>query len=230
MNIIDSGPQTAANNMETDARLLQNLAGKQEMTLHFYDWLQPAATYGCFCKPSEHFHDSHSLDIAKRPTGGGIILHLTDFTFSLVVPASHPSFSLNTMENYKYVHEKIAHVLALFDGKRKYSLLPDAPSKLAKGDNFCMAKPTQYDVMAGNQKAAGGAQRRTRHGYLHQGSISLLPPSPSLVQSLFKHGFSIADLMFAHSFPLLEGTSDIAKDKGLLKKLISNVFTGRPDG
>ena len=37
--------------------------------------------------------------------------------------------------------------------------------------NVCFANPVSADVMVNGQKVAGAAQRRTRSGLLHQGSI-----------------------------------------------------------
>jgi lipoate-protein ligase A len=39
------------------------------------------------------------------------------------------------------------------------------------GGAECFAGPVRYDVMSGSRKIAGGAQRRTKRGLLHQGSI-----------------------------------------------------------
>ena len=38
----------------------------------------------------------------------------------------------------------------------------------------CFAKPVRFDIIAAERKLSGAAQRRTREGMLHQGSI-LLP-------------------------------------------------------
>ena len=36
----------------------------------------------------------------------------------------------------------------------------------------CFASPAPSDVLNGNQKIAGGAQRRSRQGFLYQGSVN----------------------------------------------------------
>jgi lipoate-protein ligase A len=40
----------------------------------------------------------------------------------------------------------------------------------------CFAKPVRFDIVAGDRKLSGAAQRRTREGMLHQGSILLPDP------------------------------------------------------
>ena len=48
----------------------------------------------------------------------------------------------------------------------------------------CFTAPTRYDVISGDSKVAGGAQRRTADGLLYQGSISLDALSPLDRQAL----------------------------------------------
>jgi lipoate-protein ligase A len=64
--------------------------------------------------------------------------------------------------------------------------------------NFCMARPTQYDVVSGGLKIAGSAQRKTRRGYLHQGTISLAPPDVAFLQTILKT--DVTPAMSTHSF------------------------------
>ena len=37
----------------------------------------------------------------------------------------------------------------------------------------CFVTPTKYDLLSGERKIAGSAQRRAREGMLHQGSIEM---------------------------------------------------------
>ena len=64
-----------------------------------------------------------------------------------------------------------------------------------------MADPTVYDVMVDGKKVVGGAQRRTKHGFLHQGSISLGVPDLHFLRSVLKNA-AVADLMRENSYPL----------------------------
>ena len=86
MQLIDSGKQTAAENMRLDEQLLEELDPYGFPILRFYEFSAPAATYGYFLKPEEHLREGHGLDLARRPTGGG------DF-----IPSMGPNlFSLDT--------------------------------------------------------------------------------------------------------------------------------------
>ncbi|MBI5273718.1 MAG: lipoate--protein ligase family protein [Chlamydiales bacterium] len=187
-NIIDSGVQSAKVNMEMDEELLQHIKEGDDPILHFYDWAQPSITYGYFINKDKLLHhhglQKWSLDMARRPTGGGIVFHLWDLAFSVIVPASHEGFFENTMENYRYINQKVlAAAMKYLHLFSPMELLQQESLPMSKDcAHFCMAKPTQYDVMMKGKKIAGAAQRRKRHGYLHQGTIALAKPIEHILQ------------------------------------------------
>lgn len=205
MQIIDTGKKYAEAIMQKDAALLESLEGK-EAVLHFYAWDGPSATYGHFIKPSDYLDmqaaAEFGLTCAKRPTGGGIVFHLADFAFSVLVPADHPRFGQNTLENYALINRammKCLHPLA-----SKLSLLPIEPTSLdAASRQFCMAKPTKYDVLWKGRKIGGAAQRRTKKGFLHQGTISLAPLPAAWLQALLLPGTRVFEAMQQNSAFLL---------------------------
>ena len=101
--VFDSGSASALVNMAIDTELLAKL--DVTPVLHFYEWESDAATYGYFINPAEylnlHAADRLGLQLAKRSTGGGIVFHVCDFAFSVLVPASYKGYSLN--KSFYYV-------------------------------------------------------------------------------------------------------------------------------
>jgi lipoate---protein ligase len=209
--IVDTGLASAEKNMATDIKLLETLKPHDKPILHFYDWEADSATYGYFLDPLKFLHleaiQNFKIQIAKRPTGGGIVFHLCDLAFSALIPSSHPSFSINTMENYAYINSIVLDAVQNFIGsKQTPSLLPKEIFPLDETcKNFCMAKPTKYDVMLNQKKVGGGAQRRSKNGYLHQGTISLAMPPESFLEKIFIKGNRVHEAMRQHSYLLLEG-------------------------
>ncbi len=171
LEILDTGISTAEENMRFDEKLLENLAAEGNPILHLYSWARPSATYGYFIRPENHLDlkkaANHHLDLARRPTGGGIVFHIWDLAFSFLMPASCPQFSTGTLQNYQFVNKAVLEAV-----QERFSLTPeliseDAPSLGPDCKNFCMAKPTQYDVVYKGMKIAGAAQRKRKQGYLH---------------------------------------------------------------
>ncbi len=205
LNIIDSGLLGAEENMELDRELLNSL--EQTPLLRFYSWKAPSITYGHFVKPEEFLHldaiQKEGWEIARRPTGGGIIFHRWDFTFSFLLPVSHPFFSVDTLNNYAFVHRIVAESLHEIAGFDTISLLQKP--EMMKGmpsERFCMAKPTIYDLVLEGKKVAGAAQRKTKKGYLHQGSISLELPEFKVLEKFLVDREVLASKILETTFPL----------------------------
>ena len=219
MEYIDTGKRSAEENMELDCALLEDLGYCSDLILHFYDWENPSATYGHFIKPEEYLQEG-KLDLAKRPTGGGIVFHVTDFAFSVLVPKDHPGYSENTLENYAFINKKV--IEALGGGE----LLPHEPEALDKASmSFCMAKPTRYDVMIEGRKVGGAAQRRTKDGYLHQGTIFLKKPSEEFLRSILLPGTRVLEGMEENSHAFAEEAS-LEEARERIKQRLKEVFQG----
>lgn len=211
--VMDTGVKSAKENMHLDAILLDTLDQYENPLLHFYEWSSPSATYGLLVNPESHLNmkgiENHRIDLAKRPTGGGIIFHLWDFAFSILVPATHPLFSFNPLENYQRINRAVLQAILAYWGEKipleitkEEGALPESP--LAR---FCMASPTKYDVVFQGKKIAGAAQRRTKKGFLHQGSIALCLPDPALLNEILANRV-VASEMLKVTFPLL-GTQEV---------------------
>ena len=78
--------------------------------------------------------------------------------------------------------------------------------------HFCMATPTKYDLMIGSKKFAGAAQRKTRYGYLHQGTISLATPDYDKLKIWLLGGETLIEEMKKTSFIALDDVED-SRDK-----------------
>src|SRR3990167_911422 len=187
LEILDTGKAHAQENMRIDAELLGSL--KDQPILHFYRWEGPSLTFGYFIRPEEWLDlqvvNSYHLQLAKRPTGGGSLFHIWDLAFSFLLPSSHPCFSLNTLENYRFVNQVVAYACGEIFPSFTIDLAPQDFSKDPTVTRFCMANPSRYDVIDQGKKIAGSSQRKTNRGYLHQGSISLAVPDFSWMEPLF---------------------------------------------
>jgi lipoate---protein ligase len=232
---LDTGVRTASANMELDAALLSDLKDEKDAILHLYDWEQDAATFGHFIDPENFLNMTgvlkNKLDLAKRPTGGGIVFHNCDLAFSVLVPAVSSHFSQNPLDNYLFVNQRVVWAIEQIIQTPAH-LLPDEPLPLDDScRNFCMAKPTKYDVMIQGKKIGGAAQRKTRNGFLHQGSISIGFLPISYLHEVLAGGTKVLEAMRQNSFALL-GSKWTLKElnevrselRELLKKAFSNLF------
>jgi lipoate-protein ligase A len=206
--LIDSGRKSASENMRLDEKFLEELDPEGEAILHLYGWEKPSATYGYFTKVDKFLSvqdaDKYGLNLAKRPTGGGIIFHVADLAFSVLVPSEHEGFFDNTLDNYHYVNGKVLEAVKACMKDTELELLPThLTSKDEACGYFCMAKPTIYDVMLGGKKIAGAAQRKKKQGFLHQGSIALALPKQEFLKKVLLPGTGVEAAMRAYTHTFL---------------------------
>jgi lipoate-protein ligase A len=167
--LLQSGKCDAAFNMALDAALLENVSRLGKPVLRFYGWTEPAATFGYFQKFSEVERATHLRPLIRRPTGGGIVPHDADWTYSFVVPPNHEWYSLKAIESYRRIHEWIQSAFTKL--KIETELAPNC-KKSAPGQ--CFAGHEKFDLLWRGKKIAGAAQRRNKSGLLIQGSVQ--PP------------------------------------------------------
>jgi lipoate-protein ligase A len=195
--------------MEDDWRLLEGLQAEDDPILHFYEWEKPSATYGYFVQPEELLNlegiQKRGVDIARRPTGGGVVFHIWDFAFSVLIPASHPGFSRETLQNYRFINDRVLEAISPFlNAEKALELTPrDGEALDAKCGRFCMAQPTQYDVVLEGKKLAGAAQRKRKGGFLHQGTIALMMPCQETLRDVLLPGMRVSEAMGMFTYPLL---------------------------
>lgn len=182
----DSGECDPAMNMAMDDVLLLRVAEIGSPVLRFYDWSEPAATFGYFQKIAELEVATQIRPLIRRPTGGGLVPHLADWTYSFVVPPTHDWHSLRAEESYRRMHEWIRDSLGSVGVACD---LADCCKKVIPGQ--CFEGYEKFDVLQDGRKIAGAAQRRNKHGLLIQGSIQPTPPNvrrTEFIESMCKQG------------------------------------------
>jgi lipoate-protein ligase A len=167
IEIRDEEPHGAALNMALDEVLL---SGVREPTIRIYRWERPAVSFGYFGRHALVAAGWPDREIVRRMTGGGVVPHGADLTYSLLVPGGHPFAERSPRDVYRMVHERIAAALA---GAGEATALASPPAE--EGTGVCFESPAEFDLLARGRKIAGAALRRTRDGLLLQGSIQELP-------------------------------------------------------
>jgi lipoate-protein ligase A len=173
--LLDSGPGAADFNMALDEALLEfaSLLGKP--VARFYSWTERAASFGYSQKYGEVAQLTLLRPLVRRPTGGGLVPHDADWTYSLVFPPGHWWHVSRATESYHRVHDWIHDAFASFAIPTQL-----APNRLKEPAGQCFAGAERHDVLWRGKKIAGAAQRRNRQGLLIQGSVQ---PPPALARA-----------------------------------------------
>jgi len=201
----DLTPRSAAMNMAIDDALLETA---KIPSIRFYRWNSSALSFGYFGRFADVAPYAAERDLVRRWTGGGIVFHGNDLTYSLIIPARDAVFAESSAFIYAAIHSALRDALnidcqraeltpvaevAVTDSEnssradRGYNPSSCSHAPVARptadcptwGDgpqgrgysSHCFANPVRADVIVNGRKVAGAAQRRTRAGLLHQGSI-----------------------------------------------------------
>jgi len=176
---LNSGPGAAFFNMALDESLLENIASLGRPVLRFYGWAGSAATFGHLQKHAAAEAATALRPLIRRPSGGGVVPHDADWTYSLTVPPNHEWYALAAIESYRRMHAWIQGAFAglkiaaeLASAARK----PMVPNVNPLIPGACFVGHEKFDLLSHGRKIAGAAQRRNQCGLLIQGSVQ--PPRP----------------------------------------------------
>jgi lipoate-protein ligase A len=173
MELLARTESSAAENMARDLLLLEAYPRPEVARLRLYGWSEPAHTFGVSQRWAEWRAATPAAStLVRRPTGGGLVSHLADWTFALALPAAHPVHGLEAIRSYAIVLGALAAALRRQGLEVRQVPLP-AGSRPFRTPAVCGERAEPHDLVAaeGARKVAGAAQKRTRHGLLLQGYV-----------------------------------------------------------
>ena len=104
----DVATHLAAENMAIDEALLETAVVP---TIRFYRWRSPALSFGYFGKFSDVAVYAAERDLVRRWTGGGIVFHGDDLTYSIVIPVTDPVVDESSVAIYEKIHRALCEAL-----------------------------------------------------------------------------------------------------------------------
>jgi len=169
---LDGGWAPGARQMAVDDALL-TLCGRGESmpTLRLFGFRPACLSLGRF-QPADQVPRPPGLDLVRRPTGGGAVVHRGDICCSIVLPLSHPLAAGSIVDSY----QRLARGLAT--GLEALGLPPlttEAASRPPQRGGWCFEAAAPYELTLAGRKLVGSAQARHKGALLQQGSIRLAP-------------------------------------------------------
>jgi lipoate---protein ligase len=182
VKVFSDGPKDAYENMQLDREIL--LKQSPYPVLRLYSFSSFCATIGIFTLRDglvdEQACARQGIQIATRPSGGGLLFHEEDLSFCLYIPLTEMDSS--PLEVCTKINGTILNALARF--------LPEVEKKtevLTVQSRFCFSSVTPFDLVWNHKKIGGCAQRRSKYGTLHQGSIFLKKPNWDIIASVISN-------------------------------------------
>ena len=172
LNIIDFTAEQGWYNMALDYHLFGLCeSGCEDAFLRLYAWKPPALSLG-YHEPERIVAAGAAreagIDVVRRPTGGRVVLHKNDLTYTVVLPAGAPRIC-GAGDAYQRISECLVEGLGVLGaglsierGRTRASL---------EGARPCFASTSRYEVTHEGRKVVGSAQRVGRRSLLQHGSI-----------------------------------------------------------
>ena len=160
--------------------------------IRFFNWdMRPQATFGYVQKFAQAEVELKKLGINKftrRMTGGGLVFHKDDLTFSLVfdLPSRiQPNLIYTALHTAIQEELKKAGFLAsVYEGESDYK-----PQTSGGQVQNCFTNPVADDLMQGGKKVLGGALRRFDKRVLYQGSLQIKDAESQKAKDALLKGF-----------------------------------------
>lgn len=175
--IVSSGKLSAAENMAIDeAILLGNIAGTSPATIRFYEWELPTASVG-YNQVAEKEVDFALLenlnyDFVRRPTGGRLVLHKDEITYS-VISKTEERLEGNITKSYSEISKALATGLQKIGVNVAFEKGELSSAHQREENNPCFTSASKYELKYNRKKIVGSAQVRKENCLLQHGSILL---------------------------------------------------------
>ena len=190
--VIKDEKSNAKTNMAIDDALFSSYKENSEAILRVYNWTNSFTVGISQDVLNYNFFNDFKGDCAKRITGGGVLFHGHDLSYSLIIPA----YKLGEL-NIKKSYEKICSFILTFynnlglDAK----FAKDYENVQLSKNEYCQVGFEAYDILINGKKIGGNAQKRTRKFIFQHGSIPLKSKKDENSNLLYdeKIGYTLED-------------------------------------
>jgi lipoate-protein ligase A len=165
--------------MAVDEALLEACAGDPERTLptlRLYGWDPPAVSLGRSQQefPAGLAGPHTGVDLVRRPTGGGAVLHDRERTYAVVAPLDRPPFDRGVVETYRCISGLLLAALGRLGIEAEAPPAPGPPPRRREAPRSCFDAVSAHEIVAAGAKLVGSAQARRARAFLQHGSIPLV--------------------------------------------------------
>ena len=181
------GAADGALNMGADECLAREAESRGGLLVRCYGWSATTVSLGAFQKIDEArrgISEIQGLQLVRRPSGGGAIVHGSDMTYAAAVPKSHP-WGATPQILYDALHGAMADALAGHGIVARPSeggasaAQPETAGRDEEASFFCFDRRAAGDLVVDRPgeprgvKIMGSAQRRLAGVVLQHGSLLL---------------------------------------------------------
>ena len=221
---IDSGNSDGPENMALDEALLQSFdSHSTQPVLRLYGWSPPALSLGRFQKADDILDlekcRAAGVSVVRRITGGGVIFHADELTYSIVCAPHHIPASDSIKDSFRVLTAFLLQFYRDLGLDAGYAVdRKSSAEKIGERSEFCFAGKETFDILINGRKIGGNAQRRKREVIFQHGSIPLIGRVDDGIKFLRVRPRGVKELVTSLS------ESGIAADSGVLKTRLKDAF------
>ena len=177
--LIDTPSLSGVENMAIDEALLRSFDPSSSLpVLRLYGWNPPALSLGRFQKAAEVLDlercHADGVAVVRRVTGGGVIYHADELTYSLVCAPEQIPAAISIKDSFRVLSGfLLAYYRSLgLDSAYATDVVTEG-TRLGERTAFCFAGKESFDILINGFKIGGNAQRRLKGVIFQHGSIPL---------------------------------------------------------
>ncbi len=173
--LIRSGACSADYNMALDEEIFRQYLEDGIGVFRLYSWQAPSFTYGFSQSPESQIDlarcQNDGIQIAKRMTGGGILFHHDEITYSFVCSKSDAGEPQGVFVSYRDICGFLMRFYRSLGLNPAFALQAENFKDYSLPHQLCSASHEKYDIVIGGRKIGGNAQKRKRQVIFQHGVI-----------------------------------------------------------
>ncbi len=173
--LIRSGAMDALSNMALDEKIFKTYLLDGVGILRLYRWKRPSFTYGFSQQPQDQIDlaacAGDAVGVAKRITGGGVLFHDDEITYSFVCSKTDIAEPQGVFVDYRNICRFLIRFYQSLGLGAGFALESLDFNDRSGAHELCSAAYEKYDIVIGGNKIGGNAQKRNRQAIFQHGAI-----------------------------------------------------------
>jgi lipoyl(octanoyl) transferase len=176
IRFLDTGSNNGKFNMAVDYFLARKVLDKP--TFRVYRWDPYCVSLGYHQELNElntALCKERGYDIVRRETGGRAVFHSEELTYSMIIPKDSKFYSDSILDVYNKISTVLVSALqssGIKDASLQKGKAPDFKELYKeKLSSVCFSSTSAFEVVIGERKLVGSAQKRLKESVLQHGSI-----------------------------------------------------------
>lgn len=175
--LIRSRPAGAAYNMALDGMLFNRYMEDGIPVFRVYGWSSPSFTYGVSQEPEDEIDVARcaldGIGIAGRMTGGGVLFHNDEITYSLICAKEDIGEPDGVFVSYRRICAFLISFYRSLGLGASFAIESEGFKKRCAPHALCSASREKYDIVINGKKIGGNAQKRRARAVFQHGSIPI---------------------------------------------------------